>query len=456
VYRIRTASGEWRWVESVGTNHLNDPAVRAIVVNTRDVTERVRTEQAMRESENRFRSMVQNGSDMIGLLNRDGAYLYVSDSVGHILGYSPDEMIGRSAFEFIHPDELATLQERFAAVLGGGEARIEAFRFLRRDGEWRWIETVITNLLDDPHVGAIVANSRDVTEAKQVVAALQQSENRFRTIVETSREGIWMLDEKGNTVYVNGRMAEMLGYTPDEMMGQPLWNFMDEVAGVEAHINLERRRQGLSEQHDFRFRHKDAHDVWTIIATNPLPSHNGEFTGTLGMVTDITERKQAEMALRESHQFMQSVWESMTDAFDFIDRNWRFVHVNRQAAAILQHSAEEMLGKTVHEVLPGASDTPFFRAYEKAMTENVQVTVEDFYPPLHKWYEARAYPSESGLSIYFSDVTERRTTHDRLMHSAFHDAVTGLPNRALFVDRLERSLRRMERHPRVLVCRAVS
>jgi diguanylate cyclase (GGDEF)-like protein/PAS domain S-box-containing protein len=221
---------------------------------------------------------------------------------------------------------------------------------------------------------------------------------------------------------------------------------MDEAAKAEAQQNFERRRQGVSEQHDFRFRHKQGHDVWTIIATNPLLSQDDTFIGTLGMVTDITERKQAEMALRESHQFMHSIWESMTDAFVFLDRDWRFVHVNQQAAAILGRIPQDIVGKTLHEALPAVVDTSFFRAYEKALAENVQVTVEDVYPPAQKWYEARAYPSEAGLSIYFSDVTERRMAHDKLLHSAFHDAVTGLPNRALFLDRLERSLRRMQRH----------
>jgi hypothetical protein len=90
------------------------------------------------------------------------------------------------------------------------------------------------------------------------------------------------------------------------------------------------------------------------------------------------------------------------------------------------------------------------------MTENVQVTVEDFYPPLQKWYEARAYPSESGLSIYFSDVTERRTAHDRLLHSAFHDAVTGLPQSGSVYRPTGAFTAAYGAAPRVLVCRAIS
>ncbi|HEX8234365.1 MAG TPA: PAS domain S-box protein [Abditibacteriaceae bacterium] len=447
VFRCRCANGEWRWVESVGTNQLDDPAAGAIVINTRDVTERVHAEHAARESEKRFRSMVQNGSDMIGLLSRDGTYLYVSDSVERILGYRPEELVGRSAFEFIHADEATALQKRFGSLLEGNETKFEAFRFRTRSGDWRWVETVLTNLFDDPHVQAMVANSRDITERMRAVEAVEQSENRFRTIVETSREGIWMLNETGHTTYVNERMAEMLGYTIEEMMGHSLFEFMDETAEVEAHTNFERRQQGISEQHDFRFRHKDGHDVWTIIATSPLPTLNGQFTGTLGMITDITERKQAEIALLKSHQFIHSIWESMTDAFVFVDRNWRFIHVNQQAAAILQSSPDNLIGEIVYEVLPEVRDTPFFPAYQKAMTENVPVTVEDLYSPLQRWFEARAYPSEAGLSIYFSDVTDRRVAHEKLLHSAFHDAVTGLPNRALFIERLERSLRRMQRHP---------
>jgi len=143
-------------------------------------------------------------------------------------------------------------------------------------------------------VNLLVRAIRYAIGRKQAERALQESEARYRSIVETAQEGIWMLDATGKTTYVNDRMAEMLGYTPSEMLGRPSFDFMDGVARLEAERNLDRRRQGIKEQHDFRFRRKDGSDLYTLVSTNPLLDAKGQFVGALGMVADITERKRAE------------------------------------------------------------------------------------------------------------------------------------------------------------------
>jgi len=134
----------------------------------------------------------------------------------------------------------------------------------------------------------------DITLRKQAEVAQRDSEERYRMIVETAAEGIWLLDGQGLTTFVNDRMAGMLGYTPEEMMGRHMNSFMDEEAIRAAERNFERRRQGIREQHDFRFQRKDGTDLWAIVSTNPIITDDGRFLGALGMITDITWRKQAE------------------------------------------------------------------------------------------------------------------------------------------------------------------
>ncbi len=126
---------------------------------------------------------------------------------------------------------------------------------------------------------------------KELVAA---SEARYREMLETAQEGVWLLDAAGVTTYVNRRMAEMLGYAAGEMLGQPLGEFLDDEARAEAARYLERRRRGVAERHDFRFVHRDGRDVWTIVASSPLRDGAGVAAGFLGMVTDVTERRLAE------------------------------------------------------------------------------------------------------------------------------------------------------------------
>ncbi len=143
--------------------------------------------------------------------------------------------------------------------------------------------------------------SRELAERKEAEEALRQSEERYRDIVNTADEGIWIIDADRNTEFVNSKMAAMLGYRVDEMIGQSLFAFMDEEGKATA-ANVERRHQGIKEQHDFKFRRKDGGDLWVIISTNPLFDQAGRYAGALGMVTDITERKRMEETLRRRVQ----------------------------------------------------------------------------------------------------------------------------------------------------------
>ena len=133
---------------------------------------------------------------------------------------------------------------------------------------------------------------RDITERKRAEEALRESEERFRRIVETAEEGIWMIDAANKTTFANKKMAEMLGYTLEAMMGVSLFDFMEEEEHALAERNVERRRQGISEEHDFKFRRRDGSPLWALLATSPVLDEAGRYAGALAMVTDITRRRQ--------------------------------------------------------------------------------------------------------------------------------------------------------------------
>jgi PAS domain S-box-containing protein len=126
------------------------------------------------------------------------------------------------------------------------------------------------------------------------------AEGKYRKIVETSTEGIWMLDASSKTSYVNSRMAQMLGNTEEEMLGRHVFDFMDADARIEAEKCLERLKQGIKETLDFRFSRKDRTNLWAIVSTNPIFDEKGQYVGALGMITDISERKQAEEIIKKS------------------------------------------------------------------------------------------------------------------------------------------------------------
>ena len=134
----------------------------------RDITERNQMQEQLRASEKRFRALIEKSSDAIVLVDTNGVLLYVSPSTTRLLGYTPDELVGRSAFELIHPEDVETIAHALVAIVQEpGKGPKAEFRARHQNGSWRWIEAIGTNLLADPSVGAIVSNFRDITERKQ-------------------------------------------------------------------------------------------------------------------------------------------------------------------------------------------------------------------------------------------------------------------------------------------------
>ncbi len=181
--RLRQRDGTWRHIEAIGSNALEDPGVAGVVFNARDITERKEAEEALRRSEERFRSLVQNTFDVIDIIATDGTILYISPSIQEVLGYSPDERIGRSAFDstILHPDDSAKLRALFTQLLEDPSATgtIEVCA-RHKDGSWRDLEGVFSNLADNPAIGGIVVNYRDVTERKRVAEQVRRSEELDR------------------------------------------------------------------------------------------------------------------------------------------------------------------------------------------------------------------------------------------------------------------------------------
>src|SRR5690348_3830210 len=142
---------------------------------------------------------------------------------------------------------------------------------------------------------------------------LKSSEDRYKTIVETAQEGIWMVDKDNITTFVNNRMAEMLGYTKEEMVGKTVFEFIDEPGKEIAKENLRRRKAGISEDLEFRFITRSGKEVWTQVSSTPLYK-NGVFDGVLAMLTDITTRKKALDDIRRSNESFQLISRTTNDA----------------------------------------------------------------------------------------------------------------------------------------------
>ncbi len=184
-------------------------------------------------------------------------------------------------------------------------------------------------------------------QGKQAEEALRESEERYRRILETTYEGAWIIDADGKTSFVNPRMAQMLGYTVEEMLGKHLFEFMDSEGQAIATAQLEHRRQGIHENHDFKFCRKDGSDLWTIVSTTAIFDHTGQYTGALAMLTDISDRKRVEEALKASEARLSAILSSAVACIQrvrvYAHRSLEFEYSSPGSELIYGYTAEEIL-----------------------------------------------------------------------------------------------------------------
>lgn len=206
----------------------------------------------------------------------------------------------------------------------------------------------------DQLINELVALRRRVSEMEASEAwrgragdAPGQDKGWHRQIIDTAYEGVWLIDMDGRTEYANRRMAEMLGYTVEEMLGRSVFDFLFEDELAEAKQRIEQRKRGIGEQAAFRLRCKDGSELWVLSSTNPVQDEDGETVGVLGMMTDITERKRAEKKIRFQAQLLDAVGQAVIAT----DLEGKVFYWNRCAEELYGWAAEEVMGRGLGEIL---------------------------------------------------------------------------------------------------------
>jgi PAS domain S-box-containing protein len=301
-FRYRARSGEWRFVEAVGKT-LTDNVADGIVINTRDVTARRQAEEALRESEERYRALIENGHDIIVILDPEtGIIRYQSPSMERILGYAPGDLANRSVFELVHPDDLpGGLAAIAGSVANPGITRSAEYRFLHKDGTWRRLETFGRTFSPDSAEQGLVFNTRDITDRKEAEDALRRSESHFRRLIENSQDTICIVAATGAMTYMSPSSLAMLGYPPEALVGQSAFDFIhpDDAPQVASEIGKVFATPGYTGHVEYRFRHADG--SWRYVeAFGQTLSPDSAEEGLVANTRDVTERRLAEEALRRA------------------------------------------------------------------------------------------------------------------------------------------------------------
>ncbi len=304
--RYRHKDGSWRVLEGVIKNLINNPAVGGVLVNARDITERKRAEETIRQREEYFRSLIENGLDMIAVVAADGTIQYQSPS-SQVLGYLPNDVIGTSIFDFVHPDDAESARLAYESIRGGGLAYFFSCRVRHRDGSWRTIEATAHNLLGHAAVQGIVINSRDITERKQAEDTLCAMQERLRHVVSSSQVVIYSLEIHGDELvptWVSDNITRIMGYEPKSALSMQWW--ADRIHPDDRGQVVQNSATLLAKghlTHEYRLQDNAGEYHWVRDELRVLHDAEGRPVEVVGACSDITERQRALAVLWHRMEF---------------------------------------------------------------------------------------------------------------------------------------------------------
>jgi PAS domain S-box-containing protein len=411
-----------------------------------------RTVELARER-NLLRTLIDNVPDLIYAKDSDSKFVLVNAAMAKSMGAAdPSELLGKSDFDF-HPLELA--QEFRAdeiALMTQGKPLLDKVEFIYTPtGEQLWFSSIKVPLRDaQGEVIGLVGVGRDITAARAQALKLRESETQHRRIVENAHEGIIVTNAEHKIVFHNARATEILGYSAEELIGQtPLLVAMPENADA-ARQRLAQRAAGVRSEFDSLFRRKGGEEGWMHVIATPIRDDFGSYAGTLYMFTDVTARRRAEEALRESEALYRSLIEAMPQCVTRKDRAGRIIYGNARFFEDVQASPDQILGKTDFDFHPRELAEQYWQDDLRVLNGETIDKVEehergDGKRILVRVIKLPTYDEQNnvnGMQVIFWDVTAERQAEEKLRRQkeyldALHATTLGLIGRLKMNDLLQ-------------------
>lgn len=401
--------------------------------------ERQRADAALRHSESLSRAILDALPANLCVLDRKGRLTMVNKAWGVTgpestpLGGNGQRLdLGGNYLEACraaaHNPHAAQALEGIAAVLA---RRAPAFR-MEYPGNWRgeqrWFVLQASPLARGA-AGAVVSH-RDITGRMRAIMELKESEERFRIIVETAQEAVVMIDAGQTVTYANPRAASLFGHPAKRLIGSPLSTILDPADARLLEQKLKRRRQGLSDQYELRFRHRDGRRIWTMLNASPLRGPDGGYAGSIGMITDISDRVRAEARLRRNETRYRTLVESMHEGLVMARRSGVATYVNDSFCAMLGRRRADLMGRPLAQFAAPADqrrlEAMFGTGAGRDRREEIIWEHADG-RHIYTLVSPTAYADEDGREAGFfavvTDTTERKSLESQLLHSQKLEAI---------------------------------
>lgn len=395
-----------------------------------EVTERKLAEEALRESEERFRSIVEGAPDAI-FIQLDSKFAFLNPAAYTLLGYdSPDEIIGTMIIDHIHPDYQINVRNRIKKLNIERLPVVELTEqiFLQKDGSQVWVETKGEPITYEGKNGALVF-VRDISQRRKAENALRESEAKYRTITENMKDVVWILDiNTEHFTYISPSVIKLRGYTPEEIMAENVNAALTQESFESLkEITLQRTNEFLSNKGEIKYYTdqveqpcKDGSTVWTEVVTN---YHFNEQTGHIevhGVTRDLTKRKKIQDALIKSEERFRSTLDNMLEGCQILDSELKYIYINDAAEKHNHKSKDEMLGEKYNDIWPGIEETYVFSTIKKCLEkkESYQYENEFTFPDgTIGWFDLSIQPVPEGVFILSVDITQRKKVENEILNS---------------------------------------
>ena len=355
--------------------------------------------------------------------------MVITDPQDHVVAVNPAccRLLGcdRTALEqqphatLLSPDEHAADQAVRDALLGGSPSDWSGERhYLARDGRIVWALTRVSAVRSPAgDVTHLVRTIEDITGQRELALQQQRQETLLRMAGKVARVGGWLVGVGHDRVQWSDTVCEIHELPPgtSPTVAQALAHYTaDSLPRITAHVDA-CLRDGTPFDDELQIVTARGRCIWVRAIGQAVRDVDGRIVQIQGAFQDITERRDAEWRARDLSERLTRTLESLTDAFIMLDPDWRLTYLNREAEHLLLRERSKVLGRDVWEEFPDA--TSFEHHYRRAVREQQAVSFEEFYAPLDRWFEVKAYPSAEGLAIYFRDVTERRRAQEQLQRT---------------------------------------
>jgi two-component system, cell cycle sensor histidine kinase and response regulator CckA len=388
--------------------------------------DRAHTEEALRRSEEHFRSLIENASDIVTIVGENGVFRYASPSVERVLGYAPRELLERNAFDYVHPDDIPVVGEALArAIHHPGSPQAAQFRFRAQDGAWRVLETVGQARVGPGGSAQLIVNARDVTERQRQERALRENKERLRTVIAGAPLVLFALDRDAVFTMVEGRGLDAVGVRPALLIGRSALQLFAELPQAVADVRRALTGETFS----------STVEVFGVVFEawySPVRDADGVVAGVIGVGTDITERCRAEAALRRSEESHRALVQHASYAIYRSSVEGRFLTVNPALVRMLGYeSAEQLLAVELAADVyadPDERRRILGRFESEDVVEGVEVTWkrrdgEEILVRLSGRAVRRSDGAIDCFETIAEDVTERRALEEQLRQSQKMEAI---------------------------------